>query len=109
LLNPTNGASYWLTILQSQQVASSRLRALETGRWVLQAAPTGFSAVIDAQGRVLDRTGVSEQAVLHATVELRGGNTWATRFGPWPMLALGLGLLAVAWIPERRRPSPESV
>ena len=109
LLNPTNGASYWLAILQSQQVASSRLRALETGRWLLQAAPTGFSAVIDAQGRVLDRTGVSEQAVLHATVELRDGNTWATRFGPWPMLALGLGLLAVAWIPERRRPSPEPV
>jgi len=44
LVNPTNGSSYWLTILQSQQVASSQLRARETGRWVLQAAPTGFSA-----------------------------------------------------------------
>ena len=40
LLNPTNGSSYWLTIVQSQQVASSRLRALETDRWVLQGAPT---------------------------------------------------------------------
>ncbi|MBC8363569.1 MAG: apolipoprotein N-acyltransferase [Actinobacteria bacterium] len=102
LLNPTNGASYWLTVLQSQQVASSRLRALETGRWLLQAAPTGFSAVIDAQGRVLVRTGVSEQAVLHATVELREGDTWATRFGPWPMLALALGLLIAARSPTRR-------
>lgn len=103
LLNPTNGASYWLTILQSQQVASSRLAALETGRWLLQAAPTGFSAIIDAQGRVLERTGVSDQAVLQATVELREGDTWATRFGPWPMLTLALALLAAARTPARRR------
>ncbi len=32
LLNPTNGSSYTGTILQTQQVASSRLRALENGR-----------------------------------------------------------------------------
>ena len=36
IVNPTNGASYTWTIVQSQQVASSRLRAVETGRWVLQ-------------------------------------------------------------------------
>jgi apolipoprotein N-acyltransferase len=102
LLNPTNGASYWLTVLQSQQVASSRLRALETGRWVLQVAPTGFSAVVDPQGRVLQRTGVSEQAVLHATVERRTGDTWATRVGPWPMLLVALVCLAAAHQPGRR-------
>src|SRR5690606_3803925 len=67
VLNPTNGASYWLSIVQSQQVASSRLRAIEPGRWVLQAAPTGFSAVIDPEGAVLQRTRIGEQAVLYAT------------------------------------------
>ena len=36
LLNPTNGSTYSRTILQTQQVASSRLRAIETGRWVAQ-------------------------------------------------------------------------
>ena len=46
LLNPTNGASYTGTIVQTQQIASSRLRAIETGRWVVQAAPTGFSAFV---------------------------------------------------------------
>ena len=34
LLNPTNGSSYSGTIVQTQQVAASRLRAIETGRWV---------------------------------------------------------------------------
>ncbi|MDH4167956.1 MAG: apolipoprotein N-acyltransferase [Acidimicrobiia bacterium] len=90
LLNPTNGSSYWLTIVQTQQMASTRLRALETDRWVLQAAPTGFSAIIDSDGNVLARTAISEQAVLHGTVELRTGRTWAVRFGVWPMVILAV-------------------
>jgi len=100
LLNPTNGSSYWLTVVQSQQIASSRLRALETGRWVLQAAPTGFSAVVDPAGEVISRSGISEARVLLETVELRSGDTLAVRFGPWPTvvaaafaisMSLGLG------------------
>ena len=102
LINPTNGSSYWLTILQTQQVASSRLRAMETGRWVLQAAPTGFSAVIDPDGNLLDRTAVSEAAVLQETVELRSGKTIATRVGRWPMLVIALLALGVAWAASRR-------
>lgn len=87
LLNPTNGSSYWLTIVQTQQVASSRLRALETDRWVLQAAPTGFSAVVAPDGTVEQRTSVSEQAVLRQRIERRSGRTPAVVFGPWPMIA----------------------
>jgi len=101
ILNPTNGASYWLTQVQTQQVASSRLRALETGRWVVQAAPTGFSAVVDPQGRVLQRTAVSEQAVLHHRIERRTGLTWATRVGAWPMVLVALVLWGVAWVGSR--------
>ncbi len=105
LLNPTNGASYWLTIVQTQQVASSRLRALETGRYVLQAAPTGFSAVIEPDGTVRQRTRISEQAVLYDTVELRDGQTIATRVGAWPMFAIALVCLAGAQA-LARRPKP---
>ena len=103
LLNPTNGSSYWLTILQTQQVASSRLRAMETGRWVLQAAPTGFSAAIDPDGRLIERTAVSETAVIQQTVELRSGSTIATKVGQWPMLILALAGLGGAWGGHRRR------
>ena len=94
LVNPTNGSSYWLTIVQTQQIASSRLRALETGRWVLQAAPTGFSAIVTPSGRVIDRTSVSEQQVVQGTVELRSGRTVAVRVGDWPMLVVALALIA---------------
>ena len=115
LLNPTNGSSYWLTIVQSQQVASSRLRALETDRWVLQSAPTGYSAVVTPDAEVRGRTEISEAAVVQDTIELRDGETWAVRWGWWPVLAAGLVAVAVGRGPDlvgavsrrfRSRPAP---
>ncbi len=99
LLNPTNGSSYWLTILQSQQTASSRLRALETDRWVLQAAPTGFSAIVSPEGDVINRTAISEQNVLYATIDLRDSRTLAVRWGAWPTLLASLAVIAWVWVP----------
>jgi apolipoprotein N-acyltransferase len=107
LLNPTNGSSYWLSIVQTQQIASSRLRALETGRWVLQAAPTGFSAIIEPDGTVRARTAIGEQAVLQDTVEMRGGETIAVRVGRWPMLLISVALLVAAQVLARRRPGSD--
>ncbi|CAN5716396.1 apolipoprotein N-acyltransferase [soil metagenome] len=87
ILNPTNGASYSGTILQTQQVASSRLRAVETGRWVVQVAPTGFSAFVTPAGTVIDRTGVSERAVIRHDIQRRAGRTWYVRLGDRPWIA----------------------
>ncbi len=103
LVNPTNGSSYWLTIVQTQQVASSRLRALETDRYVLQVSPTGFTAIITPQGDVLDRTAVSERAVVQGTVELREGKTLAVAVGPWPMLGTAVALTAIGEGLRRRQ------
>jgi apolipoprotein N-acyltransferase len=97
LLNPTNGASFHGSIIQSQQIATSRLEAIMTGRWVVQAAPTGFSAIITPSGDVVRRTGISEQRVLQATIQRRSGLTWATRLGDWPALILAALLIALGW------------
>jgi apolipoprotein N-acyltransferase len=102
VLNPTNGSSFTGTTVQSQQVASSRLRAIESGRWVLQVAPTGFTAVVDDHGRVLDRSAVSERKVIQRTVRLRRGLTIYTRVGNAPALLLSFLLIAVGWLWERR-------
>jgi apolipoprotein N-acyltransferase len=102
VINPTNGSSYTGTILQSQQIASSRLRAIETGRWVVQVSPTGFSAFIDPTGSVHDRTGVSEQRVIIREVELRDGRTWYQSLGDWPFAVLAVAVLALGHSRVRR-------
>jgi apolipoprotein N-acyltransferase len=104
VLNPTNGSSFTGTIVQAQQVASSRMRAIESGRWVLQVAPTGFTAVVDEQGHVLARSAISERSVLQQEVVLREGLTIYTRLGNLPGLALAGLLIAAGWLVERRRP-----
>lgn len=96
LINPTNGASYTGTILQTQQVASSQLRAMENGRWVVQVSPTGFSAFVSPDGAVFDRTSVSEQRVIVRDVPLRTGNTWYRVLGDWPWRLAVLVMFAVA-------------
>lgn len=102
IVNPTNGSSYWLTMVQTQQVASSRLRALENDRWVLQAAPTGFSAVVEPDGAVAQRTKVSERRVLHATIERRVGQTWASQIHESVPVIAALLAVAAAWAVARR-------
>lgn len=103
LTNPTNGSSYTLTLVQTQQVASSRLRAVETGRWVLQAAPTGFSAVIDPSGRVTQRTSISTPEVLRAVVPRRTGNTPYLAYGDLPAPLVLASLMLIAGTIEQRR------
>ena len=102
VLNPTNGSSYTGTVLQTQQVASSRLRAIETGRWLVQVAPTGFSAFVSPQGEVLDRSAISESAVLIRDIPLRSGRTPYGVIGDLPIV-IAAGLTIVGGLALRRR------
>lgn len=102
VLNPTNGASYWLTQVQTQQIATSSYRAVESGRWVVQVAPTGFSAIIDPQGRVHQRTSIGERQVLEADIPVLTGTVPAQLFGELPVLAIiGVTFTYVAAVRRR--------
>jgi apolipoprotein N-acyltransferase len=99
----TNNATFGRSGETSQQLAMSRLRAVEHGRTVLVAATSGTSAVIDPDGRVADRSRLFTRDVLVADVPLRSGATLATRLGVLPEAVLALlGLLALV-VPRRRR------
>lgn len=104
LVNPTNGASYTGTIVQTQQVAASRLRAVETGRWVVQVAPTGFSAFVAPDGTVHDRTAISEQRVIRRAVPLRSGRTVYSRIGDAPLIVTALAGFVVVTVLSARPP-----
>jgi apolipoprotein N-acyltransferase len=100
VLNPTNGSSYWLTQVQTQQIATSQLRALESGRWLVQVAPTGFSAFVTPDGEVQHRTGVSERKVLIQRIDRYDSTVPAQALGDLP--AVLLAVVALAWVYRRR-------
>jgi apolipoprotein N-acyltransferase len=84
LVVPTNTASYRSSQVPTQELAAARLRAWETGRWVLQVTPTGYSAVVTASGRVVERSTLGMQAVLQATVKRETGRTIYVTVGDTP-------------------------
>lgn len=61
--------------------AMSRLRAVETRRWLVRSSTSGPSAVIDPYGRVTAAAALDTRAVLDATVAARAGETPYTRAG----------------------------
>ncbi|MHB8794974.1 MAG: apolipoprotein N-acyltransferase, partial [Candidatus Nanopelagicales bacterium] len=104
----TNNATYGGTAQPAQQLAISRLRAIETGRTVAVAATSGISAVIDATGAVPDRMEEGESGWVVAEVPLRGQLTWASRAGYLVETAISVAALvaisvAVAVVVRARR------
>jgi apolipoprotein N-acyltransferase len=102
LVVPTNTTSYATSQMPSQEVAADRVQAVSLGRDLVQAAPTGFSTVVDRTGRVVAHTGLGEPAVLVATVSMRRSLTWYARWGDWPVLVLALLALGEGWRWQRR-------
>jgi apolipoprotein N-acyltransferase len=106
LLVPSNNASYMGTGQTYQQLAIARLRAVEHGRWTMEAATSGVSAVIDPHGKILAQTGEYQARYLDMEVRRNTAITLADRVGAWPeyafallglLAAIGLGGAATTW------------
>ncbi|MCL4434345.1 MAG: apolipoprotein N-acyltransferase [Actinobacteria bacterium] len=97
LLVPTNTNSYAASQMPSQEIAASRLRAIEEGRDLVQSAPTGYSALINNQGQVMQLSTLAKRQVLIGDVALRNGATLYERFGDLPILIIAILSLLIAW------------
>lgn len=97
LVVQTNNATFGRTDESVQQLAMSRLRAIEHGRAVAHVSTVGVSALIEPDGTMVTTSRLFEPAALQASLPLRTQLTLADRLGTWPELALALaGALAVA-------------
>ena len=66
-----------------QHFDMSRLRAIETRRYVLRAANGGFSGVINPLGDVLEKTNYNERTALHAKVYAQDRMTFYAKHGDY--------------------------
>ncbi|WP_424809624.1 apolipoprotein N-acyltransferase [Rhodococcus sp. 27YEA15] len=103
---PTNNATFGDTEMTYQQLAMSRVRAVEHGRAVVVAATSGVSAIIGPDGTVHSQTDLFLPEVLVADVPLSTSTTLATRVGPAPevvLSVLAVGAVGIALLGRRRQ------
>jgi apolipoprotein N-acyltransferase len=119
LVNITNDSWYGRSSAPHQHLAQSRMRAIETGRYLVRAANTGVSAIIDPCGRIVGRLplGLSQRdgdriayrdleppRMLTGTVTLLDGKTIYTTIGDlfaWLCSVAALGLLGWSFVRKK--------
>lgn len=77
----TNDAWFGRTSAPHQHFAQASMRAIENGRYLVRAANTGVSGIVDPYGRVLARSALFEPAVIVGAVRLVSAATVYTRIG----------------------------
>jgi apolipoprotein N-acyltransferase len=106
LVNITNDAWYGRTSAPYQHLAMTAFRAVENGRYLVRAANTGITAVVDPRGRVLEQTKLFESTVLVRDVPLVTTQTFYARHGDvfaWAALGATLALTATLFTAKTRR------
>jgi apolipoprotein N-acyltransferase len=102
LVVPVNNASYGFTAASEQHLQMSRMRAVENGRWVVNAAISGVSAFIDPSGAVRSRTELFTTDILRGRIRSSDARTPYTRLADWfPWLSVAV-VIGVMVIPKRR-------
>ncbi|MGB5077785.1 MAG: apolipoprotein N-acyltransferase [Sphingorhabdus sp.] len=104
IFNPSNDA-WFGTVGPPQHLAQARLRAVEEGLPVVRATPTGISAVINADGKILKSLALGTSGRIDTILPVAKTPTLFARYGN--ILAVGFGFLLIAFalLPLARRHS----
>lgn len=97
LVAPTMDAEKWTVRQHDQHAELFRIRAAENGRWMLVAATSGITQMIDPHGQIHARLDALKQGTIIHRLRRETALTFYTRLGwvlPWGVA----GIAAVAWI-----------
>ena len=97
LVNASNDAWFGDSLAPHQHLEMARMRALETGRYLLRATNTGISGIIDERGRITEQLGQFRKGVVAGEVEPRQGTTPYARWPDWPVVLLALLMLGLGF------------
>jgi len=103
LIMASNDAMFDDTIELPQHHNVARMRALESGRWVVRVTQTGISAVIDSQAQTIASLPVKQFGVLHSVVQPRIGITPYIRWGNCPLI-IWVMLVIVFFLYQGKKP-----
>ena len=98
ILQITNDAWFGKSIGPQQHLAQLRIRAIEYGLPVIRVANTGISAIIDANGKVIDNLEINKSGYLDSFIPSRKDNTIYGLFGDLIFLSLVLFIMVIAFL-----------
>ncbi len=102
LVNVSNDAWFGDTIAPHQHLQMARMRALETGRYLVRSTNTGLTAIIDQRGKVKSEAPQFEPYVLRGEAQPYEGATPYVRTGNVPVVLLALAGVAAALLARWR-------
>ena len=103
LVNLTNDSWYGHETEQEIHLGLAAFRSIEERRWMARATNTGISAFVDAEGRIVEQSGLFvEAALLHDVPMLEGGTVYLV-LGDWPGPLCALLAGAAVWLAWRRQ------
>ena len=92
----TNSATFGDSAQSAQQLQITRIRAIEHSRNILSVSTTGYSAVIDYKGKVLQKSDMGTAHHLYAEIGLISSTSPRDRYGDWALVMTLIWLLIVA-------------
>ena len=98
LVNASNDAWFGDSLAAQQHLEMARMRALETGRYLLRATNTGVSAIIDEGGKLIKILAQNQRGSLTAQVQPRQGTTPFVIWKNSLVVVLALLLLLIAYL-----------
>ncbi len=98
LFNPSNDA-WFGSWGPPQHLAQARLRAIEEGLPVIRSTPTGISAIIDADGRIIDSIPQGKAGRIDAKLPVAKSQTLFAQYGNILPLSFAALLLAFSLFP----------
>jgi len=92
----TNSATFGDSAQSAQQLQITRIRAIEHSRNILSVSTTGYSAVIDYNGKVLQKSDLGTAQHLYADIGMISCRSPRDRYGDWALVITLIWLLLVA-------------
>jgi apolipoprotein N-acyltransferase len=92
----TNSATFGMSAESAQQLSITRIRAIEHGRNIASVSTTGYSAIIDSSGKILQQSSMGTADSIRAEVDLIEGQTPRDRAGDWALIGVLVALFLIA-------------
>ncbi len=92
----TNSATFGMSAESAQQLSMTRIRAIEHGRNIASVSTTGYSAIIDFSGNVVEQTSMATADSIRAEIGLIEGQTPRDKAGDWALIGVLVALFLVA-------------